>query len=219
MKIPIKTNKWVEGVSIIILITSFAFAFYFYANFTDKVVSHWNFRGEPDGYMGRFGGAFAIPIMLAAMYFGLMFLPALDPKRERYADFSKPYNTLRVGLIVVMFVVYLAASLFNLGYNVSINYLVPFSIGTLMMLIGNMLGKIKTNWFVGIRTPWTLSSENVWNKTHHMGGFLFVVFGFIIMIVPLLSPLPGLILFIAGVVGITVGTFAYSYILYRKEKK
>jgi uncharacterized membrane protein len=218
MKIPIKTSALVETASVIILIIAFALSFYFYTHFPDKVVTHWNFRGEPNGYMGPFGGAFVLPIIMFVIYLGFIFLPALDPKKERYADFSRPYNIFRISILAMLLVIYMVAGLFNLGYAVPINIIVPFLVGVLMIVIGNLLGKVKNNWFVGIRNPWTLSSENVWNKTHRVGGFLFVIFGFIIMVVPILSPTPGLILFFIGIITIVLGTSVYSYILYRKEQ-
>ncbi len=219
MKTPVKITPWVEAISIILLIATFVLAFYFYAHFPDRVVTHWGFNGQPNGWMGKFGGAFFIPIMLVGMYFLLLFVPALDPKKERYADFAKPYNIFRAAILFTLFVVYLAAGLYNLGYPVKINMVVPLVIGLLMIVLGNFMGKIKNNWFVGIRTPWTLSSENVWNKTHRFGGYAFVIFGILIIISPFATPAAGLALFIAGIVIVTLGTFVYSYLAYRAEKK
>ncbi|MEK7167698.1 MAG: SdpI family protein, partial [Patescibacteria group bacterium] len=86
------------------------------------------------------------------------------------------------------------------------------------IVLGNYLGKIKPNWFMGIRTPWTLSSEVVWNKTHRMGGRLFIILGLTLMIVPWLPALWGMILLFSGIILLVLGTFIYSYIAYRQEK-
>lgn len=86
------------------------------------------------------------------------------------------------------------------------------------MLMGNYMGKIRNNWFVGIRNPWTLSSENVWNKTHRLGGFLFTIFGLLVVLSSLTPKLTYGVL-IGGLAIIVVGTTLYSYFEYQAEKK
>ena len=120
-------------------------------------------------------------------------------------------------LVLVMTLVFLASGLFNLGYNVQIQYVIPTLIGILMIILGNYMGKLKPNWFVGIKTPWTLSSENIWNKTHRMGGYAFILFGILIILTPFLPKTLGFLAFGLGILLVTVGTFGYSYWLYRKE--
>ena len=92
-------------------------------------------------------------------------------------------------------------------------------IGLLFMYMGNLMGKIKNNWFVGIKTPWTLSSENVWNKTHRFGGYAFVIFGLMLILIPYLGKTLGLVAFISGLALLVFGTTAYSYLIYRREQK
>jgi uncharacterized membrane protein len=85
--------------------------------------------------------------------------------------------------------------------------------------MGNYMGKLKPNWFVGIRTPWTLSSETVWNKTHRFGGKVFMLGG-LIMIITSIAPMSWrLPLFIADIIVLMLGTVGYSYFVYLKEKK
>lgn len=191
---------------------------YFYMNFPDRVVTHWNFAGTPDSWGKGTTNALAIPSVITGMYLLFLFLPMLDPKKERYEEFGKVYNIFKTLLLLVMLLVFTLTGLFNLGYNISIQYTIPTLIGILMIILGNYMGKIKPNWFVGIKTPWTLSSENVWNKTHRMGGYAFILFGLLIILAPFLPKVLGLIAFILGILTVTVGTFGYSYWVYRQEQ-
>lgn len=201
----------------VILIVSWVMGGYFYANFPVRVASHWNFAGQVDGYSGRMGGAFGLPTLLCVMYILFLILPAIDPKRERYAEFDRYYRFLKTAIMATLLVVYTAMGLFNLGYPIKIGYVVSGSIGLLMTVLGSFMGKIKNNWFVGIRTPWTLSSERVWDKTHRVGGWLFIIYGLIIIVSPYLPAAWGVTIFIAGAVLLVFGTAGYSYWLYRHE--
>lgn len=208
-----------EFIPIIILILSIISSFYFYSKFPNTVATHWNFKGEVDGYSGKFIGAFMIPIIIMISYFGMLFLPRIDPKKDRYEDFDNVYRWFRIVFVIVMFGIYIVTSIYNLGYDVNINIWIPVLIGAMMIFLGNYMGKIKNNYFFGIKTPWTLSSENVWNKTHRFGGYIFIIFGILIIITPLMNEKFGMFLFIFGVLFATFGTFLYSYIEYRKENK
>ncbi len=218
MNYPIKLSLKSEAAPIILIVAAWIFAFYFYAHFPAQVVTHWGFDGQPNGYMGKAAGAFAIPALLAGMYALLLGLPWLDPKSDRYAEFSGIYHFFKTAIIFVLFAVYIASGFYNLGYAVNINVIVPLLVGLLMIVLGNFMGKIKRNWFVGVRTPWTLSSENVWNKTNRFGGFMLVLFGIVLIISPLLSKPLAITLFVSGILLITIGTLVYSFVIYKQEQ-
>lgn len=219
MTSPIKPTWKSEIVPAVLVLVAAVSSFFFYAHFPERVVMHWNFKGQADGYSGRVAGAFAIPALAAAMYLMLLGLPYLDPKRDRYAEFAKVYHIFKAVILAVIVAIYLAASFFNLGFPVKIGLFVPLLIGLLFILMGNYMGKIKNNWFMGIRTPWTLSSENVWNKTHRFGGRAFMLFGLLLAISPWLPETAAMVAFVAGLLLVAVGTMAYSYLLYVREKK
>lgn len=219
MPSPIKPTWKTEIVPAALVAACAALSVYFYARFPVRVASHWNFSGQVDGYSGRAVGAFAVPASLAAMYLLLLGLPHLDPKRERYAEFARVYHIFKAVIMAFLAAIYVASGLFNLGYPVKIGILVPFLIGAMFILLGNYMGKIKNNWFMGIRTPWTLSSENVWNKTHRFGGRAFIFFGLLLMVSPWLPEAAAMVAFISGLLLVTVGTMAYSYLLYSRERK
>lgn len=219
MKNPLNLKLKTEWPALLAVILSVSLSFYFYANFPDRIATHWNFAGEVDGWSGKSFGAFFFPALIAGMYLLFLLLPMFDPKKDRYQEFVKPYNIFRQAIIIVLSIVYLATGFFNIGYDINIGAITGGSIGIMMIILGNYLGKIKPNWFVGIRTPWTMSSENVWTKTHRVGGYLFMVFGVILMIAPFMPETMALIFFFTWTVFLLVFTFGYSYWLYRKEKK
>ena len=214
MKPTIKT----EIVSIILLIIMAIGAWYFYQNLPEVVPSHWNFAGEIDGYSSRTVAAVAIPLLALGMYALFLILPYFDPKREHYENFGKVYAIFKTAILALLAILYFAANLNGLGYNVPIGTLTPILIGGLFIVIGNYLSKVKSNWFVGIRTPWTLSSEEVWNKTHRVSGKLFMLVGLIFILEPFMPPSFRAPIFIASMVILLVGTIGYSYWEYRKEK-
>jgi uncharacterized membrane protein len=208
-----------EIFSWVLIIIAGVSSVYFYQHFPARVISHWNFAGQPDGWSGRGVGAFSIPAVLLGIYFLFLVIPYLDPRKERYVEFVKPYNIFRNIILLIMTIVYFVASLNNIGFNLDVGAWISSVIGILFIVLGNYLGKIKPNWFVGIRTPWTLSSEVVWNKTHRFGGKVFVVSG-IILILTNLSPLSWrLPLLIINITILLFGTIIYSYIAYLAEKK
>ncbi len=219
MKYPFRISWGTEILPVLIVAGAVVLGIYFYAHFPDKVAGHWNFAGVVDRYTGRAEGAFGMPILLVIMYLLFLVLPVIDPKKERYEEFERYYRVFETAILSALLVIYLAMGLFNLGYPVNIGNVVSGCVGLLFIILGNFMGKIKNNWFVGIKTPWTLSSENVWNKTHRMGGRLFIIYGLVIMATPYLSFHAAGAIFIAGA-GLTVlGTMGYSYWLFKQEQK
>ncbi len=143
----------------------------------ERVPAHWNLRGEVDRYGSRLWGAFGIPLLNLAVYTGMLLLPLIDPRRENYPRFEGAYRLLRAALVTFLAGLYLLVLLAGLGYRVDVGRLVQVGLSLLFILIGNFLGQIRHNYFVGIRTPWTLASEEVWQKTHRVAARAFVLAG------------------------------------------
>lgn len=216
---PIKPTLKTEALPLLIIITTFLASFYFYARFPERVPTHWNFQGEPDGWSSRPLAAFMIPAILAGTYLLFLVMPYLDPKRDRYAQFRKEYHIFKAVIIALLAGVYFIAGLNGLGHEVPIEKWTPFMIGLLFIILGNYFGKIKSNWFMGIRTPWTLSSEEVWNKTHRFGGKAFIFSGILMMLMPLWPAGWQLGIFIVLMVVAAVLPVIYSYILFARERR
>jgi len=216
---PIKPTVKTEFIPLILIILTLVSAVFFYNNLPERIAIHWNIAGEVDGYGSGQTQAIIFPLLIIGIYFLFLLIPYLDPKKERYEQFSKVYHIFKLLLLILFVVIYFITGLNGLGYNLPVGAIIPALIGLLFIILGNYMGKIKMNWFMGIRTPWTLSSENVWNKTHRFGGKMFVLAGLLMMaqiFLPLIFRLP---IFIISITILTLGTFVYSYVVYLKEKK
>lgn len=208
-----------EILPIFIALVTVAASFYFHANFPETVPGHWNFKGEVDRWVSKEFGAFFLPVLLIVMYGMFLFLPKIDPKKEKYVQFLKSYKILQNVFLIFFAGLYFIISLAALGYNIEVGKAIPILIGILFVIIGNYMGKIRSNWFVGIKTPWTLSSENVWNKTNRLGGRLFVIGG-IIMAATAFIPKPSIIyVFTLNIIMVVVVPIVYSYFALKNETK
>jgi len=212
-----KINLKKEILSIFIILISFIIGIYFYQHFPNKIAGHWGLSGQVDGYTSKEFGAFGIPGIMFGIWLLFLVLPFLDPKKDRYVEFDRAYNIFKTSFVILFFMLFISTGIYNLGYSINIGLIAPILVGLFMIVLGNYLGKIKLNYFVGIKTPWTLSSETVWNKTHRLGGYAFILFGILIMISGFLPPILNAIAFILGISLIIFVTFIYSYIIYRKE--
>lgn len=216
---PIKPTLKSEIIPLIMIAVSAALSFYFYAHWPMRIASHWNFRGEVDGYASSLFMALFFPLLLIGLYLLFLVLPYIDPRREHYVEFAKTYHVFKGVLLAALLAVYLVTGIYNLGYDFNVGIAVAAIIGVLMIVIGSFLSKIKFNYFMGIRTPWTLASETVWDKTHRVGGWLFVLLGCCIIVAPFLPEILALIVFITGAAIAVIGSFLYSYLVFRQEKK
>jgi len=204
-------------IAIALVALSFATAYFAYPLMPARVASHWNAAGEVDGYMPRDIGVYFMPLFGAAILALLYILPSIDPKKENYKQFQKEYDEMVAVIIAFFYYTYLLTLAFNTGYLFNLVQFLAPGFGALFLYIGVVLGKAKQNWFVGIRTPWTLSSEKVWDKTHALGSKLFKAAGVVALFGAVLPQM--FAASIAVVIAAAVATFAYSYIEYQKEKK
>jgi uncharacterized membrane protein len=216
---PIKPTFKTEILPLVIILVAIISSFYFYSVFPEQVATHWNFRGEADNFSSKFIGAFSIPVLLIFVYLLFYFLPFLDPKKEKYKFFAKSYHVFKNIILLFLFLTYILAGFEAIGKIKAVGVAIPLMVGVLFIIIGNYMGKIKSNWFVGIKTPWTLSSEEVWNKTHRFGGKMFILSGILIGLSPFLPDNLVLINFIFAILIVSLGTFAYSYFIYKKTDK
>lgn len=201
-----------------IILLSFVIGLYLYPKMPDSLASHWNFKGEVDGYMSKFWGVFLMPLVSVVMFFLFILIPRIDPLKQNIEKFRKYFDWFIVLLIVFLFYLYLLTLLWNLNFKFSMNKMLVPAFGILFYYVGILTENAKRNWFIGIRTPWTLSSENVWEKTHKLGGKLFKIVG-IIAIFGVFLPNYALFFVLVPVIAVTIYTLLYSYFEYQRETK
>lgn len=175
---------------------------------------HWNEIGEADGYGSPFMALYFLPVMLLATSLLVLVLPRLDPMRTAKMNFRLVNWVI---LLLGAFMAYLHALTlaWNLGSRFNMSQLMTPAMGLLFIFIGLLIRKAQPNWFVGIRTPWTLSSPIVWEKTHDLGGKLFIAAGGLALL-GIFFPAASIWLVMVPVLTASVGIVAYSYILYRQ---
>jgi uncharacterized membrane protein len=183
-------------VILAIIVLSFVVGFYFYPRMPLQMVSHWNAKGEADGFILKFWGLFLMPAISLGLFLLFALFPKIDPMKENIAKFRKYFDGFVLAIIIYLFYIYILTILWNLGiYFDMAKFIIP-SIAALFYFAGVLVGKAQRNFFIGIRTPWTLSSDNVWNKTHKLGSKLFKVSGII------------------GLLGIFFGDYAFYFVLF-----
>jgi uncharacterized membrane protein len=206
-----------EWPLLVILAIPLVAAILLYPNLPEQVPIHWNIRGEADNYGSRAFGAFFLPLLNIAMYLLFLVLPKLDPKRANYLKFESSYLTIRYSLhlfFMLMFGVTMTAAL---GYPVDIGKWIPAGVALLFIVMGNIMGRVRHNYFVGFRFPWTLASEEVWIRTHRFGSKLMVLGGLAAFIGVLFTrDTAAFAILMAGLFIPTIITAVYSYIIYKQ---
>ncbi len=202
-----------------LVLLAFLVTLWFYPRLPDPMATHWNARGEVDGYSSRFWGAFLLPLLLLGLAVLFYLIPRIDPLRENYPRFRTYYEAFILIFMLYMIAVHLWVLLWNMGVHLGVNLFVPLGMGLLFVFIGFLLERVEPNWFVGIRTPWTLSSERVWRQTHRVGGQVFKVMGVVVMVSAFLPSVYTVWVILAVVLAGALGLVIYSYVLYERERK
>lgn len=200
-----------------IVLAMFAISVGFYPQLPDPAPIHWNIRGEVDGHGPRWVAAFLGPMILSGVILLMFALPVLGPFRSNFEQFKVTYGRCVVLISAMLFALHTIILLASVGAPIGIGRSICAVLGIMFMFLGNWLGKIRRNFYIGIRTPWTLANDLVWEKTHRVGGRMFFAAGLAAMLsVPFGNDFTSfIVLFVA--IGVTaVFSIAYSYVCYRK---
>lgn len=193
---------------------AFAFAALLYDRLPEAVPTHWNAAGVADGFTPKPWGPFILPLVMAGVSLLLMVVPHISPRGYRVQRFQQVYEIIQTAILAFLLLVNVLVLLSGIGAPVAMDRAVLAGTGLLFVVLGNFMGKLTKNFFIGIRTPWTLASDEVWLRTHRLGGWLFVLAGISLFFSGLLGwggmPLLAAIAIACGVPAI------YSYVLYRR---
>jgi uncharacterized membrane protein len=189
-----------------------------YPYLPDMVPTHWGFTGEPNAWSPKWPGAFIGPFIALACAILFPLLPRLDPKRKNYPDFQKPWFVIQLSIIgfmayieaVTIFVTFFPA------HNALVGQAITAGVGLLFIILGNVMGKVRQNWFVGLKTPWTLDDPDVWQKSQRVAGWAFVIAGLAIIVNTLFLRTNPYVFF-GAVLLVVLGPIVYSYVIYRNK--
>jgi uncharacterized membrane protein len=184
----------------------------------DKIPMHWNISGQVDSY-GPKQDVFILPSVITVIYFLMVFVPLIDPKKANYSKFAGAYRMIRAVLVIILSILYFAATYSALGYKVNMDRLGSAVIPVMLIAFGSAMGKLRHNYFVGIRTPWTLADEEVWNKTHQLGGKLWLIAGIIGLFASFFSGTWVAVLMFVLLITAVIVPIVYSYIIFKNEEK
>jgi uncharacterized membrane protein len=180
------------------------------------IPTSWTLDGQIDGYASKLPGLFG-PVALFPVVVGVLFLvPKIEPRRINLARSAKAFRATVYAAIVFFAAVHVLIVASALGYALAVGRVLPVGVGALLVVIGNWLPKTRSNFLFGIRTPWTLSSDYTWRRTHRVGGRIFVALGLVMMIAAALLP-PAAItgVLVGGAVVASLGLVVYSYVVWR----
>lgn len=208
-------NAWDMAV-LILALAPLLFAWMVYDRLPAQIPSHFGLDGQPDGYSGKFGLIVIFSVLVLGLPFLMKWLPALDPRRENYRKFSRFYELFRLVVTLFLSGMFTATLLYALGYPVNISKVVLTGVGLLWMVIGNYLGQVRSNWFFGIKLPWTLENEEVWRRTHRLSGPLWMGAGILLVLSVFLPSSVTLWTVSLSVLVILLVPPVYAYYLFRK---
>jgi len=178
---------------------------------------HWDAAGNVNGYMPRLMNAVFVPLLSIGLFLLLRFVSLLSPRLNDQdpRTTQKIVGLVLIGILLFMLIIQMVTLAVPLGVPINVSFVINLAVSILFIFIGNYLGKVRRNFWIGIRTPWTLASEVVWERTHRLGGWLFVAAGVIGIVTAFIPSLR-----IWGVVGpiliVSVLLVAHSYIVYRQ---
>jgi uncharacterized membrane protein len=211
-----KLTKY-DYASIGVIVLLFVVSFYLYPSLPEEIPTHWNAEGQVDGW-GAPHMIFLFPI-ISFLIFGLFLaIPKIAVFKKNVSEF-KHLESMKFMMVVMFAFLFLATVLATINYYNRIILMILPIVGLLFFYLGYILPEMKRNFFIGIRTPWTLADDFVWKQTHALGGKLFMLLGVLFVLLVFIDPRYLLYLIMIKVIGVVVILFIYSYWVWRKNGK
>ncbi|NNG67807.1 SdpI family protein [Caldanaerobacter subterraneus] len=214
VKYEIKKDWWLIGIIILIWIFTFAI----FGRLPAKIPIHWNISGQVDSF-GPKHDIFILPSIITIIYFVMLYVPIIDPKRANYGKFAGAYRLIRAVVVIILSAVYFASAYSALGYRIEVNRMSNLIIPFMLIGFGSVMGKLRHNYFVGIRTPWTLADEEVWNNTHQLAGKLWLIAGIIGLFASFFGGAWVTVFMFVLLITAVIVPIVYSYIIFKNKGK
>jgi uncharacterized membrane protein len=210
--------RWSDAAAILVLIATAGATAMVYPSLPEQFAVHFDASGTPDSFYGRTLGAALVPAISVGMYVMFRVLPVIDPRGENFRTFQTTYDA--IVLLTLLFLAFVQGLLlaYNLGIEYPQNALIMGGVGLLFAGIGVLFRRAEPNWFVGIRTPWTLSDDEVWRRTHRVAAPLFVLAGALIAAGTFLPFPTEFVVGVAAAIAALVPA-AYSFVVYRRRER
>lgn len=206
-----------KSLAPLLIAASVLFSVIVYPRLPATMPVHWGIGGDVNGYGPRAEGAFVLPALMLVMWAVMRYLPRIDPRRANYAKFADTYDLLLNSFVALLAVMHLALVGTALGWPISMKRVMPALVGLQFVILGNALPRARPNWWFGIRTPWTLSNDRVWARTHRVGGYLLAAAGLVLLFGALVPSAVTLALGLVAVLAAGFGSLVYSYFAWKQE--
>ena len=207
-------------LTILLIMVTTAFSLAAYPHLPDLMASHWGANDQVNGYLPRFWSAFLTPLISLGMLVLFLLIPNIDPMKVNIAKFRETFNAFIVAIILFLVYLHFLTILWNLGYqNFQMSTAILPALGLIMIVAGLMMRKARRNFFIGIRTPWTLSNDRVWDETHRLGAVLFIISGALAFVGVFFRGATAFWLILGSLLASTIFLVIYSYVLYQQETK
>lgn len=198
-------------IGLALFLIPFILGMIYYNKLPDQIPTHFDINGNPDSYSSKAFGLFGVHGIMIGVYILAYLLTNIDPKKKNQGD--KALNVVLIILPLLSTIISAITIAFSLGRKVDINLIMSALLGLTFILIGNYLPKVKRNYTIGVRYPWTLDSDYVWDKTHILAGKVFMAGGFLLILASLLFNKLWVFVTIVGLMVLVPGV--YSYIIYK----
>jgi len=183
----------------------------------ETIAVHWSLKGQADGYANKLIGLLVIPLVATLVLLGLELLPRIDPRRANYASFRSAYAIAKLAIVAFFAAVDAVLLASALGRLVNVSLVIAPLVGALLIVLGAIMGQLQPNWFIGVRTPWTLSSDRSWIATHRAARWVFVAMGLAIVLAGLEQTSWSLYLAVTVCLLGIIGLVAYSFVVWRED--
>jgi uncharacterized membrane protein len=202
--------------SLAIVLIAVVLSVVLYPQLPDPMPSHFNLAGEIDGWAPKPVGLFLLPLIMLGMVGLFAALPRISPRGYAVEENSRAYRAVELSTLAFMLCIHVMVLLMAMGTHLDVILIMTMLVGLLFVILGNYMSKMRRNFFIGIRTPWTLASEDVWFRTHRLGGRTFVIGGIALMVVPFAGLKAVAVAFPAIAIGAALVPVVYSYLIYRR---
>ncbi|UJF32027.1 SdpI family protein [Paenibacillus hexagrammi] len=210
---------WKDTILLFIALIPLIVGFVVYDKLPVQMASHYDLSGHVNGYMNKTGFFIMMACVNLFLMFTLKVVPQIDPRANNYAKFTDVYELFRFVISLFMSSIFIMVLLNNVGYDISMNTVLLMSLGILWTVFGNYLGRIRSNFTLGIRTPWTLANQEVWNRTHRFAAPLWVICGVIMIVSAFMDSGYTLYILLAALVLSVLLPIVYSYSLFHKLER
>ena len=207
-------TRRLNAFSLALIAGSFLFSAAVYLWLPDQIPSHWNIAGEVDSTMSKTWGAFMMPLIMLGLYGVFRVIPALSPKGYGIEAANSGFVGIRVAVFALFALLNVLILLAALGVPIAMGSAVSMAVGGLLTVLGWFLDRLPRNFYVGIRTPWTIDDEDNWTRTHRLGKWLFMAAGLVMVVGGIMGANAFVIVTAALAAGLV--PMVYSYLIYRQ---